>query len=265
MKTINKKFDSLTAFSAWLNATAPAGYFADSDFLASTAASEDFTGTSSFYDADRLLLGGWHDGAARVSAYIAGGARGHEDRPQSYYSPVGFAPSVGRYLSGHPYNMINRRRVSVPAPVVSIVYNAAVHDNKNTTPAAIEKAAAKLFNVIAGLEQSGVRVELWVGVFAKTYEREAVNIAVKIKSAGQPFNLLKMIYPIVHPSFLRRHGFAAIERVGVPGSGWKYYGAPIITEKETEQAAAACGLRGTCFSYYTIKNLSEKEIKEMIK
>lgn len=263
MKTISKKFESLTAFSAWLETSPVCGYFADLGFLASTIEDNKFSGTDSFNAANDLMLHGWQDGAARVAAYMAGGVRGSQDQAQNYYAPVGFAPSVGRYLTGHPCNMINRRKVTAPAPVVTICYNVAVGSNVKAN--SIEKTAATLFNVVSGLERVGVRVELWAGMFCAK-GNEVANIAVKIKSAGQPFNLLKMVYPVVHPSFLRRHCFAFIERAGVSDSGWGSYGRPLAERAETEKAAAACGIKTkNIFCYYDLVGKSEKEIKDMIK
>lgn len=263
MKTVNKKFESLAAFSAWLEAAPIVGYFAENNIESSKTGSKSFAGSKSLDEANELMLQGWKDGADRVAAYMSGGVRGSMVQAQNYYSPVGFAPSVGRYLTGHPCNMINRRKVTAPAPVVTICYNTAA--GSEVQSADLEKAAAALFNVITGLERSGIRVELWAGVFTKK-GGDSVNMAVKIKSAGQPFNLLKMIYPVVHPSFLRRHGLAFIERSGVTSSAWKNYGMPIFGRNETEKAAAACGIKTkNAFSYYDIAGKSEKEIKDMIK
>ena len=40
-----------------------------------------------------------------------------------------------------------------------------------------------------------------------------VSIMVKIKDAGQYFDGLRVAYPLVNPSFLRRHIFAVLERM----------------------------------------------------
>lgn len=268
MKNLSKKFESLTAFSAWLD-TAPAlGYFAESNHLSSVKEDDDtkeFTQTESFEQAKNLMLGGWLDGANRVAAYMAAGAKNRrKEQAQNYYAPVGFAPSVGRYLSGHPCNMINRKKVLTPSPVVTIFYNVCV--SCNVSASSMEKAAAKLFNVIAGFEARGVRVNLWVGM-VNHYLNTAVDCAVKIKSAGQPFNLLKMVYPAVHPSFFRRHLFAFIERAGVSDNrGWIGYGK--VTRSKSEIAAAVAALNiqtGNILSYYDIDGKTEKEISDMIK
>ena len=268
MKNLSKKFESLTAFSAWLDTSPVLGYFAESNHLSSADQSDErkeFTHTDSFEDAKKLMLGGWHAGAKRVAAFMAaGGVRGRQDQPQNFYSPVGFAPSVGRYLAGHPCNMINRKKVLTPSPIVTIFYNICV--SYNISSSSMEKAAAKLFNVIAGLEARGVRVNLWVGMI-NHYLNSAVDCAVKIKSAGQPFNLLKMVYPVVHPSFFRRHLFAFIERAGVSNDrGWHGYGK--VTRNKIDIAAAVAALNiqaKNIISYYDIEHKTEKEINDMIK
>lgn len=268
MKDLSKKFESLTEFSAWLNATPACGYFKKYNFEKSRAESDyrtEFTGTKSYQAADSLLLGGWHDGAARVKAAMVKSTSATSDRARMTCSVVGFAPNVARYVQGHPLNMYNKKRVKVSARVVDIVYNCAV---SASVPAGnIELAAAKLFNVVAGLERGGVRVNLWV-MAADTCNGQNASLAVRVKSANQPFNMLKMVYPCVHPSFIRRHVFAFIERAGVTGkkgtcSG---YGRVVTDKEEVSKIVANFGISDkNIFDYYQLSGMSEREIADAIK
>lgn len=240
----------------------PASGFFANQVLGSVFGSEDFTGTKTIDDANNLLINGYHDGAARVKKHmgkpdISGGRR------VLYNSVVGFAPNVPAYIQGSPLSMINARKTRAPQRVVTICYNSAV--GICVSAAQIEEAAAKLFNIVAGLEASGCRVDLWVLLLCKKHN-EDINAALKIKSSSQPLNLLKMIYPVIHPSFLRRHGLALIERAGVIGDAWGNYGSPVMDRAESVAKVKKMGIdTDNVFSYYDICDKTEKEIAQMIK
>lgn len=262
MKNLSKKFDSLCALSAFIANNAPAGYFAGRK-LASTDGDADFCGTPDFEAADNMMLGGWSDGAKRVEAAMIKSSAAMSDRPRCHTSTVGFAPNVPNYLAGSPLNMINKKRVHVPARVVDIVYNCAVGCSVSASD--IEVAAAKLFNVVAGLESAGMRVNLWV-VNVNVSNDQNASIAVKIKSDSQPLNVLKMIYPAAHPSFLRRHLFAVLERAGVTGHEWWGYGKVIKDSAKIKEVVRGFRLSDkNIFSYYNLYSKTEKEISDMIK
>ncbi len=160
--------------------------------------------------------------------------------------------------------MYNQKRVKTPKKVVTVIYDCCVGSGVDTKD--LETAAAALFNVISGLESSGVRVELWVTMF-NHYGTDKLDMAVKIKSAGQPFNLLKMIYPVVHPSFLRRHGFAVIERSEINEKEWlNGYGRIVSDRNEKTKACQALRIPSdNVFSYYDICGKTEAQIAKMIK
>lgn len=258
-----KKFLSIEDLTAFIAGTKPNGFFARKKRLASIDGTARFTGTEDFAEATGLLSLGWKDGADRVKSIMVQAPAVASDRPRKFYSVVGFAPCVGRCLIGHPKSMINKKRVRVPSRVVDIVYNCAADCSITTNQ--METAAAKLFNVIAGLEHSGMQVNLWTTNMI-TDGRDCCTTFLKIKEAGQPFNLLKMVYPIVHPSFLRRHIFAVIERSNLNASGkWEYYGRPIKDDAKSKALTAAAGVKSdNIFDYYKIHDLTEKEICDLI-
>lgn len=268
MKYLAKKFDSLSALSAFIANNKPSGYFNSYDLEElhsnSRAGVGSDQGTDDFKTANDLMIHGWHEEAKRISAAMIQRDNISNDRPRNYNSVVGFAPNVSNYLAGSPLNMINKKRVRVPARVVDIVYNCSV--SCDVKAPRIEAAAATLFNVIAGLEKSGVRVNIWVMV-ASDGGGEYFCAAVKIKSANQPFNLLKMVYPVVHPSFLRRHLLALMERAGLdPECRWSGYGHPIIDPKKLSGCLTALNIKNqNILSFYEIEGKTEKEITEMIK
>lgn len=259
-----KKFESLAAVSYFIANNDINGWFATNNYDINRDHGESFAGTKDLKTADDLMLHGWADGAARVRAAMIHAAGAVSDRPRCYNSVVGFAPNVPNYLAGCPLNMINEKRVRVPARVVDIVYNCVVGYNVKTSD--IEKTAAKLFNVVAGLEKSGVRVNLWVMSAAYGGKSNMFAAAVKIKTASQPFNLLKMVYPVVHPSFLRRHMLGVQERSGIKIGAWKGHGNAITDDRKQKECATKMGIKSNnIFNYYMISGKTEKQIADMIK
>lgn len=260
------KFKSLSELSNFIELTPTKGIFENAPILASCDESEHvvkFSGTKSLNEANELMLGGWNDGAKSVAAYMAKSKAGRKgDAPVIYNSVVGFAPCVPAYLSGLPLNMYNQKQAASNKRIISITYNFSVHCGVSAED--MQKAAAKLFNVIVGLEKQGISTELYICFIAKK-DSEQIFFSTCIKRAGRAFNLLSAVYPFVNPSMLRRHGFGVIERAGVTSKGWlASYGSPIV-----DTTAAECKRVGVpaenVFTYYSLKDKSEKEIAEMLK
>lgn len=260
-----KKFESLTAFSSWLKETSVSGYFAANDIENSKNGTKKFTQTESFEEADGLMLGGWADGAKDIRAYMDKNVLNPMvKRAETYGSVVGFAPSVGRYLAGVPKNMMARKTMVRPSKVVTILYNISI--DAGVPAEDIKKTSAKLIDVLLGLEKDGFKSNVWTILSSKA-GAEYCGFAVKIKSAGQVFNVLKMSYPLAHPSFLRRHGLAAIERAGVDpnNNDWLCYGKPVIAPEEIRKVFSGLLPTGCILSYYDIAGKKEDQIKAMIK
>ena len=87
-----------------------------------------------------------------------------------------------------------------------------------------------------------------------------VYIAVKIKDAGQYFDSLRVAYPLINPSFLRRHIFAVMERikdVELPsgyGAVMEDYDAARYAPKDTKY-----------LSFYKCRGRSADKIIELVK
>lgn len=196
---------------------------------------------------------------------MASGAVGVAPVRRVVNSVVGFAPNVPAAIAGRPLNMRRAIKVNQPRRVVSIVYNGSVSCDIDTSD--IEKNATKLFNVICGLERAGVRVELWVCDTSdnKKKQRATITLAVKIKSADQPLNVLKMCYPVVHPSFTRRHALSVMERLEVKES-FNCYGYPMTDNNKVREELKSLRVPSdNIVSSYSLVGKSESEILKMIK
>lgn len=258
MKHYNLKFDSLTALSRFIHETPPKGYFKN-ETLASTYTSDrrtQFTKTANFEEAEKLMAGGYLEGAKRVQTYMLKTA-GNGIKNTLYNDIIGFAPNVPNYLAGIPTNMLNRKKTKAKKNIIRIFINSTV--DYTIEAEQIEQAAARLFNVIVGIEKSGCRVELYSGWLAEV-KAEQINAAVCIKPATTPLNINSVAYAVVHPSFFRRHGLAVIERSGVRCK-WSNYGYVITNESDQRNALKQLHLENSVLlNYYTLNKKTEAEI-----
>ena len=106
-KIIFNKFDSLEAFSNWLQVTPQTAK--GKELNESVTNSFSFTGTESFEVAQNLLKYGDKENADKIAATIRkikAQGKGNETRNKLYNSPCGFMPIVPKVLAGDPQNML---------------------------------------------------------------------------------------------------------------------------------------------------------------
>lgn len=178
-----------------------------------TESNKDFHGTESWKEAEELLVSGDFENMKKINTAaikndITGG--GYERKNTYKHSPVGFLPVVPKVLSGCPDNMLSmRKQMTASTKILNICYNSTTACNVKADD--MIKTAANVASVIRGLEKSGYRVNLFVAGICRN-KSQTIGAAVKIKDAGEYLDTLRLAYPIVHPSFFRRHILAYMER-----------------------------------------------------
>lgn len=122
---------------------------------------------------------------------------------------VGFTPNVANAVMGIPTNMIRMHKVYHKQKIINIAINISVSGGVDKDD--MIRNASILFAAVDSLEKQGYRCNVWVTEVA---EGNGVmhTFTVRVKTDNQPFNRLKMAFPIAHPSMLRRFGFAINER-----------------------------------------------------
>ena len=182
-----------------------------------------FSSTENFTHAQNLLKLGDTDNMKKLSAagLNVGTVKsiGSAPRVQRYNSVVGFCPNVARYLQGAPDNMINvRRKIFKTSKVINVFFNISVCYKTNAK--VIIQTNAAFVNALLALESKGYRVNLYAGE-SSCVKDEYFICAVKIKDSATFFDKKKIAYPLVNPSFLRRHMFRALETSGVTYKDWQ--------------------------------------------
>lgn len=169
-----------------------------------------FTRTKSFEEAQRLLTFGDKETAkklAKLGLVNVHKLAKQDKRRELYTSITGILPHVPNYIAGRPNNMINVRQRKVSQPVVNIFYDMNAHGG--VPQSQILESSVKVAKAVLSIEAKGTRVNLYTGCF--TEKGQQVGLAVRIKEAGQHVDVLKLCYPLCHPSFLRRHFFRFME------------------------------------------------------
>ena len=261
-KVIFNKFDSVEQFSTWLQSTPQTAK--GKEFNNSNEISDywtKFTGTESFDEAQNLLKCGDKVNADKIAATIReikANGKGNETRNKLYNSPCGFMPIVPKVLAGDPQNMLAIRKERYNSTkVLNIAYNVAVSCSITTDD--MIKTAAKVANVIASLEKNGYRVNLYAYACGRDLKNNYYSLLVKIKDSGKYLDTLRIAYPLVNPSFYRRHVFGYMERL----KGFylnRSYGKIV-----NEGGCKECLPLNACYlSYYLCSGKTEEEIAKYI-
>lgn len=227
MQYIVNNFNNLNALSAFIEGNKPNGYF-DHGKLSSVTGTKKFTGTRTYEEANNLMLNGWPAGAKSLKAAMTNRLQEVGNKSVMSAGVAGFMPIVARAVTGHPLNMMTKRQHMAPSPIVNILVNNSIHCSITTKQ--ILDATAKIVNVLQGLENSGTRINLYV-VLGSTSDSVTTINTLRIKASSDKFNLAKMAYPLMHPSYIRRHNFAVKERSGLSGY-WGHYGRPVTDAHE---------------------------------
>jgi len=190
----------------------------------------DFRGTHSYEESVELALNGYKDGCnSLMKASKRVQHCENVNRKMPIIDITGFAPHVPNAITGVPKSMISHLPYQQKAKVLTLVYANA--DSADVDADQFIEAGRSILNLINTLETQGYRIALYSTVVCSC-RSEKVAMIVKIKDWKQPLNMLKIAYPMAHPSFLRRQFFKWLETLPeLTDSGFKFgYGKPIHKE-----------------------------------
>ena len=218
MQYFIKTFPNLASFSKFIGEGPVNTSVFDAAHLESVTGSAKFTGTDSLDEANRLLRDGDDKNAKKIINVTAPGRVSVKDiRPRRERSYYGGAVNIGAVVTGRPKTMYRNVMQKTDTKILTFVYNVSVP--WTVSAAQIAATAANLTSAICGIEKKGYRVNLYAGSIM-TYRDECFANIIKIKDSKTYMDRKKMAYPLINPSMLRRHMFAALERTEGIASGW---------------------------------------------
>lgn len=209
-KNVTEVFNSVNEFYAALQKRSVNEIFKNRQ-ISQRVGDESFFGTKDIQSADKLLLNGDLDNSEKLQAIHINKRQtqfGTRIKKQTTRNVVGFLPCIPAYLSGQPRNMFSVKNIYEKSKIVNIAISKTVPYSVKADQMIL--AGAKIASVVCSLEKSGMRVNLYIGATVES-EGQKITCIIKIKNSGAPLNKLMIAYPIVNPSFLRRHYFRWIE------------------------------------------------------
>lgn len=258
MRYIANKFDSVGKCLHYLDAKPNNKVFSDAHYRASSKEGNGhWYGTKTYEEADNLFRTGDRELFKRIQVQERKRAKGTGvARKNQYYTSVcGFVPHVPNFVQGMPNNMINKKVVRYQSSkVVTIVYNSTVCCAVDIED--MINASLNVINRVCALEAQGYRCNLYIMHATKVRDETAVMM-VKIKSSDDYMDRLKLVYPMVHPSMLRRHFFKYIEVCDIRNNDFRVgYGSVIDDMTTSKNIIKDCGIKADeVYTYETAKRL----------
>lgn len=268
MKHIYKKFNSIGEFSDYLKNGKVQSCFADAQYSSMVSTSK--TGsckTKTYQEADDLLLYGDKNLQKKIEAAGVLTTRlklkTMQPKRQIFSCVCGVAPNVPNAIAGIPTAMVNVREIRQKQKVINICYNCSC--SGATSAESIIKTAAQFISACMLIEASGIRTNIYLSEISQKNKTTSAFL-VRIKSAAQPFDVLKMCYPLAHPSMLRRHFFKAMEVTeGIPADFVGGYGWAVHEKDSMKEALCAdAKIFNSILCYYDCVDLTAEDIAKKI-
>lgn len=207
--------------------------------LSSEKGDAKFTGTKNLEEAFNLLKIGYKQPLAQIKEEMGRTATERtESHPvfKQHLSVCGAVPLIPNSLLGLPNSMIDIRRVPIKSKVLNIVYDISITAGGNR--AEIMLAGANLLKLCNSLERNGYRINIFVSDLTTTADKnEAISFFFKLKDSKQQLDLLKICFPLVHPSMLRRISFKWLETTPIAKDPafCAGYGSPLTANKSIQE------------------------------
>lgn len=208
-KNTFKKFETLAAFSAYLATMPETSTWTKKS--SQEQGNEGFRGTASYEEADNLLKYGDNKSYCEMTAAGLKIDAGTATKSTLKYENAvcGGIPNVPAYIAGRPACMINARRVQVATKVATLVY--CIDFSGFVSKDKIIACGVAVVDAVRAIEAAGRRVNLYILTASKLDKNNNAGFILKVKDAGQKFDLKKLAYILVNPSMLRRHSFRFFE------------------------------------------------------
>ena len=168
-----------------------------------------WSGTSDYNEAMEIMRTGYKDPLEKMKkAILKIGQNEKANRPKMKNDFVGFIPHVPNTLMDLPITMINKEKQADKAKTIHLIYN--VSTASKVSPNEMITGGINFISLVNSLEKQGYRVKIDIMASFAT-NKTLSSFTVNVKEYGQKLNLLKLTFPLVHPSMLRRIAFKWLE------------------------------------------------------
>ena len=212
------KFESVPEFVAACTKRAKSS-------AASHNRSSGFTGTKSFDEAVKLASDGWSDVRPQVDAILEPLreklAEVLDVTVERWHDIIGSDPDIDRFVAGEFECMWDD--IHIPTPTNGKVFTLLLSNavNCNVSTETILKRGAALAAMVEAFTIMGCELEIWVETSSRDFgggwygddgrEREVFSTLVCVHKAGDNLDVNNVMFPLGHPSWLRRLWFGFAE------------------------------------------------------
>jgi hypothetical protein len=185
--------------------------FKDKENIASQRIEQEnpWSGTNDFNQAMEIMRTGYKDPLERMKkAILKIGENEKANRPKMKNDFVGFVPHVPHTIMGLPMTMINKEKQANKAKTMHLFYS--ISTASKVSPNDMITGGINFISLVNSLEKQGYRVKIDI-ISSFATNRTLSSFSVNVKEYGQKLNLLKLTFPLVHPSMLRRIAFKWLE------------------------------------------------------
>ncbi|QBP29192.1 hypothetical protein KNU48_gp052 [Mycobacterium phage Silverleaf] len=136
---------------------------------------------------------------------------------EDFHDTSGAFVDMGRYVEGEPECMISFSPTEevgqnkIVSLILNITYSWVI------SAEAIKKNGQSLYALVEAIETCGMQAEIWLDMYVKGSNfraddgaRYRCRTAVRLKKAGEPFDVGMFMYALTHNSMLRAHIFNAM-------------------------------------------------------
>lgn len=174
-----------------------------------TGEKKPWSGTETYKDATNLIKIGYKDPLEKMKkAIVKIGETQKPVRPKLKTDYVGFVPHVPNTVMGLPMTMINREKQVSKNKMIHLIYSFGA--SSNVKPHDLIKGGINFISLVNNLEKQGYRVKIDIAT-SFTSMKTLAFMTVNVKEYEQKLNLLKLTFPLVHPSMFRRIAFKWLE------------------------------------------------------
>jgi len=168
-----------------------------------------WAGTSTYNEAMEIMKTGFKDPLAKMKKGILKmGAMDKDKRPRLKNDFVGFVPHVPHTLMNLPITMINKEKQTHKDKTIHLVYSFGASSKIN--PNDMIKGGINFISLVNSLEKQNFRVKIDI-LSSHVSDNTLACLLINVKEYGQKLNLLKLTFPLVHPSMFRRISFKWLE------------------------------------------------------
>lgn len=257
-----KMYDTFDSFLSDLKAPVNE-YFKGKD-LASEDGDYSFTKTHNLQEAFDVLKAGYNEPLQKMQdGKVNARQVSNVYRQQVRLHVCGVLPHIPNAILNLPLSMIDYYKQPQKSKVVTIVYNITVTASTSTEETI--KAGIKLLQLCKDVEASGYRLNLYITELCHVEEgtQDVIGWMLKLKDSKQPFDILKLCFPLVHPSMLRRLSFAWLERSPLVYSksfvnGYGKATNFVKSREEIQEALQKCKLLSENDFYTDVRNIQKQ-------